>query len=165
MESTLGGSKKSCNTKFQNCLGKSEAVDKYVISNFLSLTSVINQPSPFLPEYKMILTSAFRLNSLWYGSSVFPWDQFVLICPPFLLYFLGVLGSRDGRKGAALKARAQLVTARKRSVLLRLKSWSSLTLSYTILTDREILILWLSCFLLTVSGAVVNASGLTEEQC
>jgi len=63
-----GGSKKRCNTKFQNCLGKSEAVDKYILSSFLS----IDFSDYFISEYKMILASAFRLNSLWYGSSVFP---------------------------------------------------------------------------------------------
>lgn len=119
-ESILGGSKKSCNTKFQSCLGKSEAVDKYILSSFLSL----DFSDHFISEYKMILASAFRLNSLWYGPSVFPWDQFILICPPFLLYFLEFLEAEKGCKGAALKAKAQLVTARKRSVLLRLNSWS-----------------------------------------
>lgn len=43
---TLGGSKKSCNTNFQNCLGKSEAVDKYILSSFLTL--VINQRPSYL---------------------------------------------------------------------------------------------------------------------
>ncbi len=84
----------------------------------------------------MIFAFSLWLNSLWYGSSVFPWDQFVLICPPF-----SVLRAEMRCRGAALKANAQLVSGRRRSVLLRLNSWSSLTLSYTILTDREILIL------------------------
>ncbi len=122
---------------FQNCLEKFEAVEnQYYLVSLLSF-DILDQPTEtYLSEYKVIFAFSLWLNSLWYGSSVFPWDQFVLICPPF-----SVLRAEMRCRGAALKANAQLVSGRRRSVLLRLNSWSSLTLSYTILTDREILII------------------------
>lgn len=140
-KSTLGGSKKSCNTKFQNCQGKSEAVDEFILSSFLSLDFSDQPTQPFLSEYKMILASAFMFNSLWYLSSVFSCNQFILICPPFLVYFFGVLGSIDGTQRGCIKGKSIAGDCLKKKCPAETELLIVLTLSYTVLTDRKILIL------------------------
>ncbi len=137
-----------CKTKFQNCLEKSEAVEnQYDLVSFLSLasyplTSLINQLSPSYLNIKW--SSLFvqaQLSVEWVFCLSLRSVRSYLSSILSIFLEAQLLRAEMGCRGAALKAKTQLVSGRRRSVLLRLNSWSSLTLSYTILTDREILIL------------------------